>query len=266
MNKNEKKEKTMHKKSEKTLRRFTIALFTASFLTTSIAIADSVEPLEYCNLPTPLPEDSGGTSRSVGKVVPAPEPTQKPVYSRDDSVRCEDYLGSYRDFIQNDEGKLDSTVRINLQNVLDGPENCDNKVAQIEAILNDFWATEPWCKKDRDAFRGLLTAEVKAAIPASSQETIAALLDQGHLTCSETLSAAITVVRLFNPTFTTSADGGVVVFPEVSAQSGVQSSVSRSILADAQKRSVKRKLRSATKRLNSCQKSIKRHRLSSRTR
>ncbi len=124
---------------------------------------------------TEIPASSPVSCMALG-VCPPSEP--------DPEVTCSDLLEAYKERISTPDGIFDDSVVNDINKILASEDKCEDKVTQIESVLNAYWATEPWCRKDRKLFLSLYTEKVVAQIPTSSQKTIGALLQQDPLSCS----------------------------------------------------------------------------------
>lgn len=182
-------------------------------------------------------DSSGGTSSEPGD----------PGMPIDKPADCRDILDSYKDFIADPYSQLEDSVVQAIKAVFTKDEKCPDKVSEIEDILNAYWATEPWCRKDRDTFVTRYTPEVVAKLTTEAQAVVTALLSQGNLTCSETLSAAVTVVRFYDPTFVLYDNvipvDGTPMEGATSARPGLSSKVEFNVDDAARSRSSKRKLK-----------------------
>jgi hypothetical protein len=193
---------------------------------------------------TEIPGDAPVTCMAFG-ICPPSEP--------DPGVKCIDLLESYKERISAPDSIFDDSVVNDINKILASEDKCEDKVIQIESVLNAYWASEPWCRKDRKLFFSLYTEKIVAQIPTSSQETISALLKQDPLSCSETLAAAVTIVRLFNPGFSLYPEGPSVISNVGNeGNSGVASATKRDLSNRAILISRRRQLKTASQRLRSC--------------
>lgn len=119
----------------------------------------------------------------------------------DPVVECRTILSSYKEYIRDPFAQLDDSVIQSINAVFVKDITCTSKVTEVEAILSAYWATEPWCRRDREKFVTLYTQAIADQLTTEAKTIVAALLNQGSLTCYETLGAATTVVRLYVPTF-----------------------------------------------------------------
>lgn len=175
---------------------------------------------------------------------------------------CTDLLASHKEYLYgqlvNSSYSPDGDTLEQMTEVFDSGEPCEEKVISFEKLLNSHWGTEPWCKVDKKTFMSRYTGEVAASLPTSAADTVDALLKATSPSCSETLAAAVTVVKLYNPEFTlydvpSQTDGAT----SSSGRPNV-SSVNRSVLEGARLNSAQRKLSRASKQLKSCQSNVKR--------
>jgi hypothetical protein len=201
-----------------------------------------------------LAERSKGSpgNASSGTTVSEPSDPENPI---DKSAECRDILSSYKEFVKDPLSQLEDSVVEALNAVFANIETCAKKVSMIEDILNAYWETEPWCRKDRSKFVELYTSDVSAKLTSEARAIVAALLSQGSLTCSETLYAATTVVRFYDPSFVLyeevlPADGSPVD-SAISARPGLSSKVEFNVDDAAKTKSSKRKLKA-------CQAKVKR--------
>jgi hypothetical protein len=169
-------------------------------------------------------------------------------------AECRDILESYREFVTDPLSQLEESVVQDINAVLSSNDTCDEKVSRIEEILNAYWATEPWCRKDRETFLQRYTSEVSARLTSEARTIVTTLLSQGSLTCSETLYAAVTVVRFYDPSFVLYdmiPIDGTMSTQSGNAQSEISSKVEFNVDDVASKKSSKRKLKA-------CQAKVKR--------
>jgi hypothetical protein len=207
---------------------------------------------------------SGAQDQSIG--IPANRPASClavdlcPEPEPDLELKCVDKLESYKDFISSQREIFDDSVVDDINKIIASEDKCADKVSQIDKVLSAYWATEPWCQRDRKLFLSLYKKVVEQ-IPTSSRETIGALLQQDLLSCSEALSAAVTIVRLSNPGFGFIRSNGYTRDPEdpsvvpgigKEGDSGVASAMKREVASRAMVNSSKRQLKIANKRLRSC--------------
>jgi len=179
-------------------------------------------------------------------------------------VSCSDRIAAYKDYIfvqlANSRYPLDDDTLEKITDVLQSKLRCDAQIEKIDLVINAFWASEPWCKSDKKLFLKKLTAEVRSSIPKSGEKTINDLFKSSQLSCSETLSAAFTVVRLYVPDFEyveSSVEGDLTLGNPTDLAS---SSASKTVSALAKEKSLERQLSRASKSLRSCQGALKRAR------
>lgn len=192
------------------------------------------------------------TVDSSGAVTGEPGDPGMPIYKPAD---CRDILDSYRDFIAAPYAQLEDSVVQAITLVFQSDDKCPDKVSKIEDILNAYWATEPWCRKDRETFVQRYTPDIAAKLTPEAQTMVSVLLSQGNLTCSETLAAATTVVRFYDPTFVLYEDvvpvDGTPVEGAMSARPGLSSKVEFNVDDAAKARSSKRKLKACKAKVKS---------------
>jgi hypothetical protein len=162
-------------------------------------------------------------------------------------LECRDILDSYRDFIADPYAQLEDSVVTDIKAVFESQDKCSDKISKIEVILNAYWATEPWCRKDRETFVQRYTPDIAAKLTSEAQAVVSVLLGQGNLTCSETLSAATTIVRFYDPSFVLYEEVnpavGAPVESAISGQPGLSSKIEFNVDDAARAKNSKRKLK-----------------------
>jgi len=192
-------------------------------------------------------EASNGSS---GTTISEPNDPENPIAK---PVECRDILDSYKEFVKDPYSQLEDSVITDLKAVFASDDTCADKVSRIEEILNAYWATEPWCRKDKEIFVQRYTPEVEAKLTTEARAVVAELLSQGSLTCSETLAAATTVVRFYDPSFVLYEVMPVDSLPAegaISAKPALSSKVEFNVDDAAKSRNSKR-------RLKACQAKVK---------
>jgi hypothetical protein len=193
-------------------------------------------------------KSTGSTSNAPSETtVSKPDDSENPV---DSPIECRDILSSYKEFVKDPFSQLEDSVVQAINSTLTNNEKCEDKVSKVEDILNAYWATEPWCRKDRERFGQRYTPDVSAKLTSEAQTVVIELLSQRNLTCSETLYAATTIVRFYDPSF--------VLYDEVypvdmatSAKTELSSKVGFNVADTAKTKTSKRKLKA-------CQAKVKR--------
>lgn len=127
---------------------------------------------------------------------------------------CRDVLRYYRSLSEEPDSIIPPELMAEILGIANGEAECQKKVEQISALLDAFWATDPWCKRDRQKFTDWLAGYTGNKISPDTKALIWTLLQSDVLACYEGLSASYSIARHFDAdSLPQEIYGGVVVSP-----------------------------------------------------
>jgi hypothetical protein len=178
--------------------------------TSLIAFASVAMPLAA------FARDTSSSSTGIAIDEPAPE------------VRCSDILGYYRELLAEPQSIIPADLNAQIAAILDGAGGCDAKNQAVSALLDAFYATDPWCKIDRTNWLNVVSF---AALSVEQKAIVDDLLGSTTVPCRDSLYAAQTIVRHYDPSQTLETwYGPVETFAgDVAAESGVTGAIKNEI-------------------------------------
>jgi hypothetical protein len=111
---------------------------------------------------------------------------------------CRDVLRYYRSLSEEQDSIIPPELMAEVLRIAKGEGECQTKVGQIGGLLDAFWATDPWCKRDRQRFTDWLAGYAGSKISSDTKTLIWTLLESNVLACYEALSASHSIARHFD--------------------------------------------------------------------
>jgi hypothetical protein len=143
-------------------------------------------------------------------------------------VRCSDILGYYREMLAEPQSIIPADLNAQITAILDGAGSCEAKNQAVSALLDAFYATDPWCQVDRANWLNLVSF---AALSVEQKTVVDDLLGSTVVPCRDGLYAAQTIVRHYDPSQTLETwYGPVEIFAEdIASQSGIAGAIKNEI-------------------------------------
>jgi hypothetical protein len=159
--------------------------------------------------------DTIGSSTGIAIDEPAP-------------VRCSDILGYYREMLAEPQSIIPADLNAQITAILDGQGSCEAKNQAVSALLDAFYATDPWCQVDRTNWLNVVSF---AALSVEQKTVVDDLLGSETVGCRDGLYAAQTIVRHYDPSQTLETwYGPAETFAsDASAQSGITGAIKNEI-------------------------------------
>lgn len=111
---------------------------------------------------------------------------------------CREVLRYYRSLSEEPNSIIPPELMAEILAIADGKAECQSRVEQISGLLDAFWVTDPWCKRDRQKFTDWLAGYTGHKISPSNKALIWTLLESNVLACYEGLSASHSIARHFD--------------------------------------------------------------------
>jgi hypothetical protein len=122
-------------------------------------------------------------------------PIEEPVIS------CKDELKFYELSNIDVDNIIPDEIKASIADILSSAQTCEIKLEGVRLILEQFWATDPWCRRDRQTFVEWLATNSGNAIPTEVKNLIDNLLSSPNLQCYEGLSASQSITKHFIPSY-----------------------------------------------------------------
>lgn len=113
---------------------------------------------------------------------------------------CSDMMDFYRQLANDPESELTHELRVLIASLSDDSSACEVRLQEIETAVAAYWATDPWCKREKGAFQTWLdTAVSTGTIPTHALTTVTELLSDPKASCQDVLYPAQGVIRFYMP-------------------------------------------------------------------
>ena len=156
---------------------------------------------------------------------------------------CREILQSYEGVIEDPASLIPGELLATLRALLASTAPCRERLQQITALLEAFWATDPWCLADEQTFTTWVSSAPYLALPAEATSVVTALSSSPTLACRERLSAVFSIVRHYAPS--PFEDGRAPILGTIGA--GTPEGIATQ-LSDTVRQSAKRRRASCAKR------------------